>query len=82
MKTWRIPFSRIKNAWLRRGLMLAAYFPMLLGNWLLILWAGAKALMVLPVLILLQAVAAPVRLLDNFNEAWHGRGPGAEGEKP
>lgn len=73
MKTWRIPFSQIKNAGLRRVLMLAAYLPMLVCNWLLILWAGLGNVLVQLLLVLMHVVAAPVRLLKNFNEVWHGR---------
>ncbi|WP_290872072.1 hypothetical protein [Aquabacterium sp.] len=78
MKTWRVPFSRIRNAWLRRSLMVM-FFPIMLAcNWLLILWAAAKALIALPLVVVFRVLAAPVNLLQNFGEAWHGRGPGSE----
>lgn len=76
MKTYRIPFSRIRSAWLRRSLMLLAYLPMVACNWLMILWAGVHALLVLPLVLLVKVAAAPFKLLnEGFIEAWHGRGP-------
>jgi hypothetical protein len=78
VKTYRIPFSRIRSSWLRRLLMILAYLPMVAGNWLLILWAAAKLLLVLPLSILVKLLAAPFALInEGFTEAWHGRGPGA-----
>jgi hypothetical protein len=78
-KIYRIPFSRIRAAWLRRLLMILAYPLMVAVNWFFILWAAAKAILVLPLVILVKAIAAPFKLLgDDFIEAWNGRGPGAE----
>jgi hypothetical protein len=75
---YRIPFSRIRAAWLRRLLMILAYPLMVVGNWLFILWAAAKALLALPLVVLVKAIAAPFQLLnEGFDEAWYGRGPGA-----
>lgn len=78
MTIWRIPFSRIRHAWLRRSLMVALFPIMLAVNWTLILWAAAKAALALPLVVLLRILAAPVKLLENFGEAWDGRGPGSE----
>lgn len=79
MATYRIPFSRIRAAWLRRSLMAVAYPVMLTCNWLLILWAAALTLLRLPLIVLVKAIAAPFQLLnDGFTEAWHGRGPGSD----
>jgi hypothetical protein len=75
MKTYRIPFSRIHTAWLRRSLMVLAYPLMVLGNWLLILWAAAKMLMWLPFAVLVKAAATPFQLRKNFVDVWHGREP-------
>lgn len=78
-KAYRIPFSRIRSARLRRFLMVMAYLPMLAVNWLLILWAAAKLLLILPLSVLLKIMAAPFQLLgESFTEAWHGRGPGSD----
>lgn len=78
-KAYRIPFSRIRAAWLRRSLMLLAYPLMVAGNLLFILWAGFKALLALPLVLLLKAVAAPFQLLnEGFIEAWHGCCPGSD----
>lgn len=75
MRVIRIPFSRIRAAWLRRSLMVTAYPVMLAGNWLLILWAAVKALLALPLVVLVRVLQAPFALMDNFTESWHGRGP-------
>jgi hypothetical protein len=65
-------------AWFRRALMIFSFLPMVVGNWLLILWAATKLLLILPLSVLMKVLAAPFQLLDNgFIEAWHGRGPGA-----
>ena len=78
MKTYRIPFSRIRTTWLRRALMVMAYPAMVACNWLLILWAAAKTLLMLPLVVLVKALAAPFQMLgEGFTEAWHGRGPGS-----
>lgn len=83
MKTYRIPFSGIRAAWLRRSLMILAYPLMVVANWLFILWSAAKMLLVLPLVILVKALAAPFQLLgDGFTEAWHGRGPGGDTPAP
>jgi hypothetical protein len=83
VKTYRIPFSRIRTAWVRRLLMVCAYLPMLAGNWLLILWAAAKLLPILPLSVLLKMLAAPFQLFnEGFTEAWHGLGPGSKKEQP
>jgi hypothetical protein len=75
MKTYHIPFSRIRTTWLRRSLMVMAYPGMVACNWLFILWAAAKMLLGLPLVVL----AAPFQLLGkDFTEAWHGRGPGSD----
>jgi hypothetical protein len=79
----RIPFSRIRAAWLRRSVMLMAFLPMVVCNWLLILWAAAKLLLILPLSVLVKVLAAPFQLLnEGFAEAWHGRGPGAQVSPP
>ena len=78
MEPYRIPFSRIRNALLRRTLMVLAYLPMVVCNWLLILWAATKLLLILPLSVLLKVLASPFQLLnEGFIEAWHGRGPGS-----
>mgnify|MGYP000574647376 CR=1 FL=1 len=78
VKTYRIPFSRIRATWLRRALMLMAYPGMVACNWLLILWAATKTLLTLPLVVLLKVLAAPFQMLgEGFTEAWRGRGPGS-----
>jgi hypothetical protein len=81
VKTYRIPFSRIRTAWLRRSVMVLAYLPMVACNWMFILLAGAKALLVLPLVLLVKALAAPFQLLnEGFIDAWNGIGPGMDKE--
>lgn len=76
MKTYRIPFSRIRSVWLRRSLMIISFIPIVVGNWLFILWAAAKLLLILPLSVLMKVLAAPFQLLnEGFIESWHGRGP-------
>lgn len=77
-RIYRIPFSRIRAAWLRRLMMILAYPLMVIGNWFFILWAAAKALLVLPLVVLVKVIATPFQLLgEDFTEAWNGRGPGS-----
>lgn len=78
-KTFRIPFSRVRAAGLRRSMMLLGYPVMLACNWLLILWAAALSILQLALAVMVKVIAAPFQLAgESFAEAWHGRGPGSD----